>query len=968
MKPLLRQFQLRIFKGLIPNGDQETLINAATNVASELHSIPAPRSLCETQIDEEDYQWLRQWARRLTGWRIQRWLDGISSSHIALKVNGRNLTYAEAFGCMFLLLASESARREASEGRVWSAVHRQFTGSAGRFLFLQGQPREPLKDAMEASARKMNLRHVYGQEGTQEYYIGVYLQFGFTRKGMARLPHWLAGQGMPESVQYLTGGSIRSVSFVELWDVLKNFRKNNITESNARAALARNPWTLPDWTDELIIRARERLDLGTSESGQAVESEQTPLEFISPSRLRWDIGSRPAFVSHVENLADLELTADRYLIQSGSTRLAMLFRSDDGSYRVNPEEIVLSADSPELMAVILDDSGHSPASQLITLWDPTEEVQLFNLSTGFVSIDSRLLTGKEYALLVSDGLEIAPADLPFYHVRGNSHPMRLYRVVGAPNSQVSVNLGGESVWQPESSPKPSGAVEQPDWAEDINVRLMPSNRIDLANESPVSLSVSGLDDETRVTYVRAGARPLDFEKTSACEYASTQFNVLAYLSPKTASPEFTVRIGLRRDGQQTNVTRSLVLSVKGVLGMTDTGWQTVNPSESVSASKAKQYAYRLLHPSFRSSTDLALMEGPVFLRRLWTMPRPLDSVGGYGASLGIRSPYNWVHGSDLLIVADEVCDHGVVETAIAGQSGILRMYLTQPLEPGELHSLVFWIPGKPSTILSAQEFVTHPEGEFDVWDVRCPDSFISNDGFIAISYDGTRIGAWWTVAPYLGTVEQGEAQKTAAMLRWMRAPILSRSWLDEVRGFAHIYPAHTLKAWLDEDGLPDGLINGVEGEAWRSVVRQVFSEWMPDVKSAYSILQELGRQDTGISLIRAFQRLLRLDPLLTGRSAYALIKVQGMANVIHAMRCLVAELPDNATHFHFDQREKDLLDEVSEQMGRDDKFIDSIVRKVLPRLGYFDLDPVSRNNAQVALNIAPFREYLGLRVLSRLLN
>ena len=67
---------MRIFRGLTPGGDEEILINAAGNVASELYGIPAPRSLCEIQIDEEDYHWIRQWARRLVGWRSRDgWME-----------------------------------------------------------------------------------------------------------------------------------------------------------------------------------------------------------------------------------------------------------------------------------------------------------------------------------------------------------------------------------------------------------------------------------------------------------------------------------------------------------------------------------------------------------------------------------------------------------------------------------------------------------------------------------------------------------------------------------------------------------------------------------------------------------------------------------------------------------------------------------------------------------------------------
>ena len=963
---------MKIFERLEPDGSDETLINAAELVVSRLYNIPSPRSLCEMQTDEEDYQWLRRWGTRLIGSRVQRWLDGISANQIALNMNGRNLTYAEAFGCLFLLLASEAARRDASEGGVWSTVRPQFQGSAETVLFLQGQPKEPLKDAMEAAARKIRLRHVYGREGTQEYYIGVYLQFGFTRKGMSRLAYWLAGQRMTESIRYLTGvegESLKSKSFLQLWDALRSFRRNNITESRARELLDKSPWTLPGWADELLTRARERPGLGTSEPMRASEFEQRPPEFLSVPRLQWDMASKPEFVSHVENLADLELNADRYLIQSGATRLAMLFSSDDGSYRANPDEIVLSADSPEFMAVMVDDSGHSPASQLVTLWNPTEEVALFDLSTGLISNSSQLSNGKEYAILVSDGLDITPADLPFHHIGGNSHSKRMYRIRGDAELLVSVSLGGEVIWESESGDRHIGRDTQaePSWTKDINVQILPSNRIDLANSSPVSLSISGLDDETTMTYIRAGSRPLDFEKSESGAYDSARFDVLVRLAPKTPSSELAVKIGLQRDGQLASVTRSAVLSVKGVLRMTDTGWEAVGPSESLSASKAKQYAYRLLHRSFGSSTDFALMEGSVFLRRLWTMPRPLDSVGGYGAPLGIRHPYNWVEDSDLLTVANEIYDRGVVETAmIAG--GTLRLYLSQPLEPGELHKMVFWIPGKSPTILTAEESVNLPDGALDSWDVRCPDWFIAEDGFVAISYDGARIGAWWTANPYLRMAEQESAWETAAMLRWMHAPILSRAWFEEVRGLAHQYPGHTLKAWLEEDGLPNGLIYGTEGEAWRAAVRQVFSDWKPEARAATTIIRELGQEPEAVNTFQALRKLLRLDPLLMGRVVHPLRKATQMIEVIGAMRCLVAELPVNAPRFHFGQREKELLDEVSEQMRRDDRFIDSIVRKALPTLDYSNLALPDKNNAQAALNVPPFREYLGLRVLSALLN
>ena len=969
---------MRVFQGLSVGSDDETIINATEAIASKLYNISAPRSLCEIQTDEEDYHWIRQWAGKLIGCRVQRWLDGVSSKRIALNVSGRNLTYSEAFGCMFLLIASETARREANEGQVWSTVRQQFRGSTERALFSQRQPRESLKDAMEASARKMRLRHVYGQEGTQEYYIGVYLQFGFTRKGVAQLPHWLAGQSMPESVRYLIGEGdnyLQSESFIELWDSLKNFRRNNITRDHAHAIIEKSPWTLADWTNELLDRSRERLELGTSEAGQTTESktEQAPPKFLNSPRLRWNMPSAPQFVSYVENLADFELDSDRYLIKSGFAKLAMVFRNSDGSYYSSPEEIVIPADSPELMVTMVDDFGNSPASQLITLWDSTKEVSIFDLSTGrSISEDSRLTSEKEYGFLLSDDLEVVPADLPFHSVGGNSLSKRMYRVAELANRPMSVSLGSETIWKSEPSLKPDkpSYSEPPSWTKDINVQVMPSNQIDLANTLPVSLSISGIDEEASLAYIRVGAQPLDFEKSEDGAYASAPFDVLARLSPRTTTPAFEVIVGLRRNDEHVSVTRSLVLSVKGVLRMSDTGWQAVTPSEYLSTSEAKQSAYRILYPNISDRKDFALMEGSVFLSRVWAIPRPIHSISGYGAPLGVRSPYNWVSDRNLLAVAEEVNDRGLVETALASQYGTLRIYLNQPLEPGELHSMVFWTPGRPPALLPAQEYVAHPEDALDIWDVRCPEGFTDEEGFAAISYDGARIGSWWSAIPYLSMGEQANALETAAMLRWIHAPILSRAWFDEIRAFAHIYPAHTLKSWIEEGGLPDGLTHGTEGEAWRAAVRQIFSGWTPDARSAKSVLGELGQKDEDITIFlsAAFQKLMRLDPLLMGRVARPLIKAPEIVRAIRLMRCLVAELPSDATHFDFDNREGELLDEVAYQMDVNDKFVDNIVRKVLSGLDYSDLNAIDRGNSQVALNIAPFREYLGLKVLSRLIN
>ena len=52
------------------------------------------------------------------------------------------------------------------------------------------------------------------------------------------------------------------------------------------------------------------------------------------------------------------------------------------------------------------------------------------------------------------------------------------------------------------------------------------------------------------------------------------------------------------------------------------------------------------------------MEGSVFLRRAWSRPQGLGELGGYGAPLEIRAPYNPFDDGNSLVIASEVREHG----------------------------------------------------------------------------------------------------------------------------------------------------------------------------------------------------------------------------------------------------------------------------------------------------------------------
>ena len=468
--------------------DDAMLVTPARAVAAKTLALSgSPRSLCEIWCDEDDYRWLQEWAGRLTTRHLQMWLFGFKSRMVALQEDTVSLSHVEAAGCLLLLLASESARHEASEGSVWPTVRRQFADPAQRLLFdAQGQPKREFKDSLEGASRKLGLRHLFGVAGTHNYYISVYLQFGFTRKGMERLPHWLAG--LPTSVavsQLLSsaddrGSDRRGESFLSLWDTLRGFRRNNITEANARTRLSRSPWVLPNWVDDLIEQASKSHDIPDREFG--LDSvEPIPPVFLADAKLRWDPPANPEFTTAIINLADFDLTSDRYRVMVGDERLATLLRTDGGDYNTRPERVTLPSHAADLTAVLSDDEGHAPASQLLNLWDPDEDVELFDLATGD-RIDPNVVQhapSKNYGLLVSADLMVEPPGLQYRMIGAGNQTKKLYLLSGGHDGLVRVSVpgtpGGDSgLWSLAINGNSLSRSHEPDWAVGLFTSIVPS--------------------------------------------------------------------------------------------------------------------------------------------------------------------------------------------------------------------------------------------------------------------------------------------------------------------------------------------------------------------------------------------------------------------------------------------------------------------------------------------------------------
>ena len=789
--------------------DDSILIAPARAVAFRTLAISElPRSLCETQADEDDYEWLCEWAGRLTPQHLQRWLFGFKSRMVALQAGIISLSYAEAAGCLLLLLAAESARREASEGSLWPTVRRRFPDSTRRLLFdTQGQPKREFKDALEGASRKLGLRHIFGIAGTHNYYISVYLQFGFTRKGMERLPHWLAGQPASEAVFHLLGGAEdkgdnwRSESFVSLWGALRSYRLNNITEADARGVLSRSPWVLPDWLDDLIEQAVKSRQIPDREPGHD-SLEPLPPTFLAEPKLRWDLPAKPEFTTEVVNLADFDLTFDRYQVSIGNDRLATLVRNDGGHYTAMSERVMLPSETSDFTVALGDDNGTAVISQLLQLWSPDEDVELFDLATGnrLNAYDAQRSPNKDYGLLVSTDLAVEPQGLQFNTIGASGHAKRLYLLQAGDSRTVRVTLPGthgevSEFWNSTVHGSVRAKPSEPGWAALVYTSIVPQGPEWLGRHRSIRITVP--DSDIALRYVRVGGTPLGCTPDGDRVYQTDEFDISRSIS--AAGPhQIKVKLGLQRGTEQTPVERDCFANAYGVMRASGDGWEIIDPEENLSANDTLRYTYKLVMPGTGTQvSDLALMEGSVFLRRAWSRPKSLGALGGYGAPLEIRAPYNPFNDGNSLVIASEVRDTGILSNVAEVKEGDLCLRFRDPLEPGRGHEIVLWTIGGLPLTCRAADAVIHQGNEWHLPGAEYPREHCC----VAVSYAGALIGAWWPDrVAHINVNNADSALTTAAMLRWVHAPIVSSRWLEASRSFAQRYPAQVLAAWLREQG------------------------------------------------------------------------------------------------------------------------------------------------------------------------
>jgi len=961
---------MRLFNNISPTQGEDTLYAAINKLADRLGTASTPRSLCESGQDSEDYEWLRQWGQGLEPSIPYWWLNNMGFGG-ALLDSPLRLSRFEGLGCLLLLFMTEVGRREAREGHIWPAIRAILRPDTQKLLFDDlGQPLQPLKDAMEAAADRFTLRHAFGREGTLSYYVSVYLQFGFTQAGVTRLPYWLAGYGTTEAITYLLDSDLGSKSFQHLWHTLHNYRLGTISPDQARQSIATSPWVLPGWTEELLRWSRERPDVGTAPLGHEATGDGPSPGWIEKPWLRWEPPAKPVFVTRLINLSAYGLTSERYdVVLNGAIVVATLLRQLNGSY-FGANDIALGCDNPQPLLSLVEPEGTVHVSAEVQLWEPQEEVTIFDASSGrrIDAWNDAMSTNRAYAVLAACDLEVTPAPAVFQVVSNGKERLSL---ISAPwPSETRLLLDGEEFWTPAVFNGRGRRSNEPEWTRRVHVHAAPLYAHLGQSIHPV---VRGLADDIIVRSARLGGHQFDVAQNR------TTANLSAVkLSVELAMAPLTFTLVLQRGDETARVRRVLdpPIDIVGMMRRCGMGWEMVPEEQTLTVRDASAYPYKVLLPrADRDSTrDLSIVEGSVFTRPLGRAAASLAGLEGLGAPLQIvRGPYNST--DSPLTLSTQVVDPGVVQSIKYTEHGFLFIHLYDTLTPGAEHCVVCWRPQSEPRIIPSTGITIRGDR---TWQIEYDGQPLSTL-MVGIAYDGYRIGASWPQALKDITIDTGKRQPSealetiAALIRWMHVPILSRGYLDAVRSFAREHPAETMVAWLLGEGLPGDLRFRATNEAWIAATRQVFAGWQPTTDVARDIVETLSRDAVNgwdEPLAAALPWLLRWNPLLMGHIVHKWLmsppsgRQQPIVAQIRALQRQVAGLRPSDPDDLLQQRQQERLQYAAQAMQVDDRFLTSgIVAKALASLRGQELSSVDAANVAVSLAVASFRDYLGLRVL-----
>jgi hypothetical protein len=918
LQELLKKSQPRLFKDL----EYDDLQGGVEALAEAAKDLPRPFSLAELGPTSGDVLWLTRWAKALDGHEAREWIEAL---HPLVKIGPDNYWAGnECLGILLLFLCSETGRRNAQEGKIWTEIPSLFSPSSRAELFQGGQPRTITRRAIEGAAKRFGVRHAFGQEGSHAWYQTIYLQFGFTKTGVQTLPVWLSSLDLaPNSVARLYE---ESFLFKRLWDSLHAYRRKAESADQATNEIQANPFTLDSWTSEILEAAAYRFR--DDEQDDLLDPDRGALQ----AALRWPPSEQPVFELTWHSLATLGLVEPGYEVHHDGSQLARLTLQESG-YQSYPTSFSVSLDSPYLTLELEGEEGEDEQEVDLTLWDTDQDFHLFDAESGLpLNRDKVLNTRRDLLVLTAPGrwLEPVPAKSK---TLGRGETLSLLTAPWDGDTSVVDDSGVVANLTTRTRPQ---------WIEECQLVCAADRFFMFGDQVPVFLR--GLPADARVLAARAFAQPVKFTKNG------TTWDSLIQLEPSVKSSSISVRFTVRCSTGNYSFQRSAQVKINDVaikLGDQES-WTAFENLPRLTARELSQAKVRFFHPDH---SRYGLMGGTTFLQR---PPRRLTSLelpGGYGEPLTIwEGPYNRVPNSDYWELCQEFLDCGLIKKIDWQDQGTFQLHLARAIEPGPDHFLLFWNVQGEVAFLTAVDLL-HCNQKLWVGKVEGFSGPVS----VALGYEDRRLGTARSPG-FEPPWDDKRSARTAGLLRWMKLPLLRTSWRQNVQSFARSNMKDCLAAWVFNTDVSDvpAKLALEDTEEWQGVIRTLLHDTQWNRDNYWKIwIQLLDIRQKGVTPSEQFLRLLMALPLTALDLGKEVLKDQEQRDLVEGLSMAPIGTPRFKNKLEALRREA-----AAEMLVRDDRFVDSLIERLDSRVIH------EKENLQLALHRPAFVRYLACSTIN----
>ncbi len=916
-------------------------------------------SLCEIRLTAAEFASLTAWGQNLSLDQFSM----LSRGRAPFEISGQKYKGSSILGLVLLLLESETARRQATEGMVWACIRSLgWSEEVGACLFnSQGGASVLHRLLLQEAAETFNLRHLFGQEGVHSWIDSIFLQFGFTKRGaFNRLGTWLHSPQVPVAVSQLLLSSSASPEFKELWNCLKKVSREKIHSEPQRRLLENSPWILPEWSADLLAAAKKAQApshdwLDESGEGHLVES-------VRLIQTREGEAAAYAFEVNLGNPNALDLTEPAYRIFWNNDAVGFL-QLEQGSYQLSGGRLMLPATRADGELVLQAPNAAGPAlRQRLELWDPNDIVTVFSLAGGRLedSCQGGLRTG--FHLIYHACVQLRGRAQS--RARLSEHWWCATVIPPAVELQLCTEEG-ELLWDASWVSAASSAAACPG----LRAEWKSVGGTSFEEGKPAVIRLS-LPDGLSLVSAHFNGRRLAVGQTPE---NPGLLEVVLESADFLHTPR--LRVGVRIGANRYSVVLAMEdLWVKAVF-MENPEGQVLRYPVEVPLRSGEAKASRFKFPELWGPTmKPVLMEGHRIVAEVdFTRPQRLSGLSGYGAPLSlVRDRFNAHTPQSRFIVADKVRNTDGLLRSVKDTGAEISLWLYHERQPCAEDSVLLldsagvWhtVPSTQIVVDAALRQWTIPVGQRGMPPVVC----------VAVLYKETALGAWQHPTEFRRLLEAQEEPEQvrafAGCIRAFKLPFLETCSQRVYRAWIYKNLPTVLAVWLCPFRLELGascLREGYPEDLWLEAVQEFFSTYVVPLSVADArtlVAKVAGVSPSGLGTIDnclgvlgdALRLLMEVSPWLAAHAVREVLQAcQAPAGEQKKAQLLLARIADCP---------EDVWAQCSLKMQVDERFWSRLASQAARHgANKVYLEGADAWNVAVALKTPAFRRRVGALIL-----